>query len=1509
MTDTHTSDETNNETSSAPTPVVVGIGASSGGLSALKKLVTTIPVDSGVAYVIVFHLSPEHDSHLAELLQPHSPIPVMQVTGEVLIEPNQIYVIPPGKNLDPIDSHLRISQIEQERRKRAPIDHFFRALAGTHDGNAVAIILTGTGSDGTLGIQEVKGMGGLTVVQDPVEAECDGMPQSALSTGVIDLVLPLSDMISYVLKYLTTQPRLFVPNDDDEKTRPALSKTLAIIREKVGSDFTRYKQSTIMRRIRRRMQLANIEEINEYLNLLNTNPDEVVALANDFLINVTSFFRDQNVFEELEHKIIPELFKGKLDSDFVRVWSVGCATGEEAYSLAMLLHEHAEKIPNPPQIQIFASDLHEFSLKKAREGLYSGDIETDISSERLDKFFRKENGSYRIRSDIRDHIVFSPHNLLADPPFSRVDLVLCRNVLIYLERNLQPDIIRLFHYSLKPNGYLVLGTAESINQSDLFTTENKANGIYLKRNVPCPESRLSVFPIMQSKGNNLNQLQTHSESLSYGALHHRMVERYAQPSILVNSENKVVHLSSRAGRYLTHPGGMPTTTIFKLVRDELQAEVRAILHMASERSVPYKSRPVKLKIEGDLREVVIHACQNFEEGSGFTLLIFEEREVTTAKEGTETDAQGGIAQPELEIELELTKRRLQAAIDEYETSQEEMRASNEELLSANEELRSTLEELETSKEELQSINEELQTANQENRHKVAELGQITDDLQHLMSATHIATLFLDRKLRILRFTPQVGELFNLRAMDRGRPISDLTHRLSYDDLMKDAAEVLEKLTPSDREVKDTKGNWYLARMRPYRTADDRIEGVVLTFVDITARKESEIALRQSEERYRVLFEAMDEGFCVVEKIANDNSADDFKVLVANPAFQKLTGFVDAEGRCIKEIVPGQLGFWKDIFNRLDNSQESTHFECENHYSQRWFEISLFRLPNVYGPHIAVLLKDIHDQKRIEEELRASAQRDAFRVALADAFRVATDPAEVQQISCRMLGEYLNVNSVIYTELSAENDLINEHEYTRPNTRIDGRFYAWRNNELLNEKFLAGETIAARDIRNFPALTSQQLKLCHSLNIATFISIPIVHDEQIVAALNITHSKPCICSESEILLIKEVAERTFDAIDRVRAEQAVCQREIELREADARKNEFIAVLSHELRNPLAPILNALHIIEAAEIGSKASTDAQVVVRRHVGLMSRLIDDLLDITRIAQGKIQLKTTKLELNKIISQTVRDHSSIFEKNELTLTFNPAPEDTWVKGDRSRLSQAIGNILHNCAKFTSAGGSTSITVSTEENNAVIIIKDSGVGMTSEFIEQMFKPFVQGEATLDRSKGGLGLGLALCKRLIELHRGTISALSDGIGHGAEFHIRLPLVDAPQRTLKKVSKNSQIIQRRILITEDNEDSADTLGALLEFGGHDVSITYDGPNGIDRAREFMPDFVVCDIGLPDLNGYEVARKFKTDEDLNQITLIALSGYAMPEDLKRAREAGFDHYLKKPADIKKLEEILGS
>lgn len=898
--DTHNqggeADERSKTTSESQSLTVVGIGASAGGLPALQALFDALPRDTGMAFVVVTHMDPERESHLPALLQSHTSMPVQQVQGLLPVQTDNVYVIPPNCHIHMTDTHLDVEQFEQPRSLRAPIDHFFRSLAHAHP-EAIAVILSGGGTDGAVGVKAIKERGGLLMVQDPHEAEYTGMPHAAINTGLADVVLPISKLAEKLITYRQNGVRLPLnPGALTVEETEAVYRILTQVQVRTGHDFSQYKRSTILRRIQRRMQLHGYATLDVYLSYLRHDAAEAQALFNDLLIGVTNFFRDREAWDTLTETVVPRLFEDKQQGDTVRVWTIGCATGEEAYSVAMLLMEYLDSMDKPPAarpaVQVFASDLDDDALLKAREGLYPQAIETDVSPQRLERFFVKDGNYYRVRRELRDIVLFSNHSVLRDPPFSRLDLISCRNLLIYLQRDVQENVFQIFHYALNPERYLFLGSSESAEMvHELFHTVDKSNRIYQAR---LWRGGQNLVPTLPLSVRNVDQpvrtlRQSRSSAKSDAALeaqlHREALEEFAPPSVLVDETYHVLHISDRAGRYLRHPGGTLTGDLLKLVRSELRYELRRLLYTAFEGNELVIGAPIYVQFNGAPRRVIVAVrprdpgpaidpeAEKDEPGSRLALIFFLEDQsrgedyvpeaFVPAAESDEEGAARDSRLMQLDGEVQRLRERLQATVEEYESSNEELKAANEELQSMNEEYRSTTEELETSKEELQSVNEELQTVNAELKNKLEEISRAHSDLENLMAVTDVATLFLDRNLHINRYTPGTVNLFNIMGGDRGRPLSHLTNRLEYEGLEADARRVLESLQPVEREVQQRTGDgherrWYLVRIRPYRTVDDRIDGVVITFVDITNTKRTEQALEATRERYRLMVESTKE---------------------------------------------------------------------------------------------------------------------------------------------------------------------------------------------------------------------------------------------------------------------------------------------------------------------------------------------------------------------------------------------------------------------------------------------------------------------------------------------------------------------------------------------------------------------------------------------------------------------------------------------------------------------------
>ena len=853
---------------------VVGLGASAGGMEALQQFLDQMPATSGMAFVIVLHLSPHHESSAAAILQRHTGMPVVQVNAPVGIDANHVYVIPPSKDLVMEGGLLQLVEPVRVRGPHVAIDLFFRTLAQVHEVRAVCAVLSGTGSDGAIGLKRVKELGGITMAQSPDDAVFGEMPRAAIATGMVDFVLPAVEMPQRLLDLWRNAQRIWLPaaskKQDEEGLAPlpspadndlgerALHDIMALLGNRTGHDFRHYKRATVLRRIERRLQVCGMPDLPAYAAYLREHADESAALLQDMLISVTNFFRDRDAFEVLERDVIPALFENAGRDDSVRAWVAGCATGEEAYSLSILLREACEKRIEPPTVQIFATDIDERALAVARAGTYPAGISADVSPARAAQFFHKEAEELRVTKLLREPMLFAAHNVLRDPPFSRLDLICCRNLLIYVGREAQTSILEMFRFALRPGGYLFLGSSESAEVvSDLFTVVDKKNRIYRANPHSHPVRHMPLMPFtpaerITASGQAAAVARDRSRS-AIAEMHQRAIEQNAPPSVLVDDKLAILHLSEGAGRYLEQASGLPTTELLPNVRPALRIELRTALFQLSQsgRRVDTGSVPFE---HGDRHSMVrISVCpiQVPDPARRQILVIFDETDGALEGPPPPTDPLERQLIGRYEREVEQLKEHLRNTVEHADISTEELKASNEELQAINEELRSATEELETSKEELQSMNEELFTVNFELKTKVEETGKVNDDLQNFILASDIAIVFIDRGLRIKRFTPQASTVFNVIGTDIDRPLLDITSRLRYPQLETDVTQVFDELRVNERPVQSIEGRHYLARIRPYRTLDDKIAGAVLTFLDVTELRAAEQAVLDGQERLRI----------------------------------------------------------------------------------------------------------------------------------------------------------------------------------------------------------------------------------------------------------------------------------------------------------------------------------------------------------------------------------------------------------------------------------------------------------------------------------------------------------------------------------------------------------------------------------------------------------------------------------------------------------------------------------
>jgi two-component system, chemotaxis family, CheB/CheR fusion protein len=973
-------------------------------VGALRNLFRQLPDNLGLSYVVILHMSPEHPSALAQIIASCTRMTVLQVDGSCSLKPDCVYVIPPDRELVIDGDKLNARPFAEPRGARAPIDSFFRSVAQAR-GDGMAVILSGSGADGSVGLRAIHEGGGVIFAQEPSEAEFPPMPQNAIATGLVNFIAPIPLLAERIAEVARSKEA--VRSLDLDSAANDLRKIVAHLRARTGHDFSSYKRATVMRRVLRRMQVCRIENLADYGEYLRTAPEEAQELFADLLISVTHFFRDPAAFEALASRVVGPMVQDA-GPDGIRAWTAGCATGEEAYSLAILFLEEMERAKIRVQVQIFASDLDEGALRTAREGRYPRSIEADVSDERLQRFFIDEGTHFRVRKDVRDLVLFASHSVLKDPPFLRLDLVTCRNLLIYLDRPLQQQLLRLFHYGLKPHGYLFLGSAEAADSKvDHFVPIDAEARIYSaldqKGKVLPPLPSQQATPIALVPDMPVSRRARQPDPAA--EIHAHALEEAAPPSILVDAAHQIVHLSENAGKYILHSEGTFSAKLPLVVRPELRLDLKVGLDRAFGQRQASMSYPVPVSFGDSQRRVAIQISPVPTQDTMVVqaLVLFLD-----AGPATPADVEPAPSIPDEEsrrlfADLRAAQEALVTSRGEHETAIEDLRAANEELQSINEEYRSTSEELETSKEELQSLNEELQTVNAELKAKLDSISTAHSDLQNLTTATEIGTLFLDAKLRIRMFTPPMADLFNITEMDVGRAITDFTHRLRYDALEADAMHVLRELTPAEREVQSRDGRWFMMRLRPYRTVEDRIDGVVLTFVEITARRETERELIESRARYELLFNSIDEGFCVIDMIFDDSGAPvDYRFVDVNAAFERQTGLQDAVGRTMRELRPNMEAHWFEIYGRIAKTQTPERFEAPASALGRQFEAYGFPVAENGGNRVGILFRDVTARRRADEE------RDMLTHELSH--RVKNTLAVVQSLVRQTGGRDLTVQS-------------------------------------------------------------------------------------------------------------------------------------------------------------------------------------------------------------------------------------------------------------------------------------------------------------------------------------------------------------------------------------------------------------------------------------------------------------------------------------------------------------------
>jgi chemotaxis methyl-accepting protein methylase/signal transduction histidine kinase/chemotaxis response regulator CheB len=1218
---------------------IVGVGASAGGLEAFTQLLGRLPDHTGMAFVLIQHLDPTRASFLAEALGRATRMPVVQAEAGATIAPDHVYVIPPGADVGISDGKLRLLvRKSNPRGAHLPVDFFLRALAKERGTTAIGVILSGTASDGTDGLRAIKAADGITLAQDPKSAKFGGMPRSAVEAGVVDHCLPIPELAEELLR-LSQHPYVVTTAGAPAKDTATLAKIFDLLRKAVAVDFTEYKGATLERRIARRMALCRAVDLPAYLRILEGDPEEVRALCEDALIHVTSFFRDPDVFESLKVRVFPEILKSKAEGAPIRVWVAGCSTGEEVYSLAIVLLEHLQDVGAAHPIQIFGSDLSEKAIVRARAGIFPDSALRDIDADRRKRYFTKVESGYQINKVVRDLCVFVRHDLARDPPFSKLDLASCRNVLIYFDQVLQKRVIPTFHYCLNQPGFLLLGRTEAISGfTQLFTPVDKAHKIFLRsavrsalhfaaRSETTPAAVVARHSTPGERPTAVVDVAKHLDRL--------MLARYAPPGLLVTEKLEILQFRGQTGAYLQPAPGEPQSNLVKMARPGLLAPLRVAMAQAKKQMAPVR-KAAEIDQDGLIRacEVVVVPFTGLPETKErLFLVLFEAPSVRerAPRPGKREKALTGKAQsllPKVENELLATKEYLQTLIEEHNQTTDDLGSANEELVSGNEELQSMNEELETAKEELQSTNEELTTVNDELHSRNQEVSLANSDLINLLSTVDIPILILDCDRRIRRFTPKARSILNVVRTDVGRPFEDIRPNLVVTDLDAQVARVIEQVTVQESEVQDREGHWYRLQIRPYRAADGRVDGAILSLVDIDALK-----------------------------------------------------------------------------------------------------------------HLLV----------VAEEAKAEAER-----------------------------------------------------------------------------------------------------------------------------------------------------------------------------ANNAKDQFLATLSHELRTPLASMLLQAQLIAHGNLTPEKVLRAGQRIERGTLMQVQLVDDLLDVSRIVTGKMEISMGSVNFAEGIKAAIEGVTAAAAQKSIALHVTLDGALGTVRGNATRLQQVASNLLTNAVKFTPEGGTVTVDLSRDgAGRALLRVDDTGRGIEPAFLPKIFSRFSQEDSSVTRSHGGLGLGLAICHHLIELHGGTIRAESAGPGAGSSFFVNLPLERGPERaaiesppaepapatTSVDPADRRRLADLRVLVVDDDPGTREAVAEILEETGAKVRVAQSAAEGLAAVEDFRPGVVLCDIAMPDEDGFSFLRHLRSlgEGRGGAVPVLALTALASDEDRRRSLSAGFQMHVCKPVDTKLLTEAV--
>jgi two-component system CheB/CheR fusion protein len=1442
-----------------------------------------------MAIVVVQHLDPKHSSLLTGLLTRTTPMPVVEVRQGARVEPAHVYVIPPNTTLTITGDVLLLAPREPGSAPHMPVDSFLRSLAETRGERAIGVVLSGNASDGALGIKAIKGEGGVTFAQEPETAAYDGMPRSAIASGAVDFVLPPRG-IAHELARIGRHPYVRDPTvlavDGGGNGERALEQIYRMLQKESGVDFRLYRQSTVRRRIARRMLVHKADTLDQYRQYIDEHRSELSVLYNELLINVTRFFRDPASFATLQRVVARRLGRDRAADQRLRVWVPGCATGEEAYSIAIALLEVMDRSRSKMSLQVFGSDVSEAAVARARAGVYPSNIELDVSPERLRRHFTKLDGQYQVKRSLREVCVFARHNLAKDPPFSGLDIISCRNVLIYLDVSSQRRVMATFHYALRQAGILMLGSSETIGPlSDLFSVVDKTHRLFTAKPTP-RRFPLDVQSPERGRVRNRGEARTPG-SMQEGPptpemqreIERLLIGRYVPAGVLVDETHEILQFRGHTDPYLELAPGLASLNVLKMAREGLLRDLRTALATARRRRVPVRREGLRVRQGRAVLGVDLEVIPVRGPTHAITYLVLFESVPTTGRPSARGRAvKGMVADRErhrLQQELTATKDYLQSIIEDREAANEELRSANEELQSANEELQSTNEEMETAKEELQSVNEELNTVNDELQHRNDELGQTNNDLGNVIASVNLPIVILGSDLRIRRFTPPAAGLFNLLPADVGRPIGAVRSSLEVGDLHRLCAGMLDTGTPVALEVTDREGHWYSLSIRPYRTADNVIEGAVIALVDVSAVKASLDQAATARDYAQAIVDTVQIPLVLLD--------EDYRVRSANRSFYEAFQVAPQQtiNRVIWDLGNGQWdipALRRVLLEIVQNNTSFYDFEVEHEFPSIGSRAMLLNARRLHGDRergatILLAIEDITARRQGERDLRASEELRYRRL-----FETARDAIVLIDADT---GQVVNVNPFWTSLTGREAGTVVGHRLWELGAFED----AERIQSIVRE-------LQARDFVRY-----EDLVLLRADGLRRHVEIACN-----VYRLGGRKILQCI--------VRDITDR----VELLRRERAA---RVEAEGANRAKDDFLSVLSHELRTPLTAMLGWARVLRRGALDPSKTGGALETIERNTRLLAQLIEDLLDVSRIAAGKLSIELKRLDLGSVVRAALETVREAADAKDLSLRLDvpePAPA---VRGDRHRLQQVVWNLLSNAVKFTPPGGRIDVRIETIPSAARLTVSDTGRGIAPEFLPRIFDRFRQVEPVATRTQGGLGLGLAIVRHLVELHGGRVVVFSAGEGQGTTFTVDLPQLGAAEPTpateddgdARPAALDVRLDGLRVLIVEDEVDTGRMLAEALGEGGAEVTHVETSADALSALAHAVPHVLISDIGMPGTDGYALLRRVRALPPAagGGVPAIALTAFARGEDAQRAIEAGFNVHLAKPIDPAELARIV--